>query len=139
MRNHSLRPSFTICGTVPTSPTPPRRPPSPAQAVGGLHHFYNGLSTIVPCCASAEIRELLEFHSSVGAGERVMFDRQDLEAVSKAYSQGKAVSGLLCAHKKACDALVSRHPELRELDEATLSQRLSLVLSTAVLTHYLEL
>jgi hypothetical protein len=68
-----------------------------------------------------------------------MFDRQDLEAVSKAYREGKAQGGLVRAHQRASDVLVGRHPELGKADEATLTLRVSQVLSTAVLAKYLEI
>jgi hypothetical protein len=68
-----------------------------------------------------------------------MFDRTDLELISKAYRDGKAEGGMLRAHKKACDALMERHPELSGLDEAALALRVSQVLSTAALAHYLEI
>jgi hypothetical protein len=68
-----------------------------------------------------------------------MFDRKDLEAVSKAYRDGKAEGGMLRAHQKACDALMDRHPELSALDEAALVLRVSQALSTAALAHYLEI
>jgi hypothetical protein len=70
---------------------------------------------------------------------QAVFDRKDIEAVSKAYSQGKAEGGLLQAHERARRALLERHPELGELDEPTLTLRVSQVLSTAVLANYLEI
>jgi hypothetical protein len=68
-----------------------------------------------------------------------MFDRKDLELVSKAYLDGKAEGGMLRAHKRACDVLIDRHPELSKVDEPTLTLRVSQVLSTAVLARYLEI
>jgi hypothetical protein len=69
----------------------------------------------------------------------LMFDREDLEVISKAYRDGKAEGGMLRAHKRVCDVLINRHPELSALDDATLTLRVSQVPSTAVLAHYLEI
>ena len=68
-----------------------------------------------------------------------MFDRKDLKAVSKAYREGKIKGGMKDGHKKALKALINRHPELSNLDEETLTLRVSQVLSSAVLARYLSI
>ena len=68
-----------------------------------------------------------------------MYNRKDLKAVSKAYRRGKIKGGMKDGHKRALEALVSRHPELGSLDDATLTLRVSQALSTAVLARYLSI
>lgn len=67
-----------------------------------------------------------------------MFDRKDLEAVSKAYRDGKAEGGVKGAHQRASGALLGRHPELCALSEEVLTLRVAQVISTALITGYLS-
>jgi hypothetical protein len=67
-----------------------------------------------------------------------MFDRRDLEVISKAYRDGKAEGGVKGAYPMASTALLGRHPELAGLDEEALTLRVAQVLSTALITGYLS-
>jgi hypothetical protein len=67
-----------------------------------------------------------------------MFDRKDLEVVSRAYREGKAEGGLKGAHQRARGALLGRHPELCGLGEEAVTLRVAQVLSTALITGYLS-
>jgi hypothetical protein len=73
-----------------------------------------------------------------GRKEHQMFDRTDLELVSKAYRDGQTEGGLQSAYRRASTALLDRHPELSALDEKTLTLRVTQVLSTALLTGHLS-
>ena len=66
-----------------------------------------------------------------------MFDRKDLELVSRAYREGKAEGGLDDAYRRASSALLGRHPELGTLGEDALTLRVAQVISTAVITGHL--